>query len=40
MREYGYAAVQAGREAEAEMGAGRSGIAWWLYRHLARARPN
>ena len=38
MRAYGFAAVQASREAEAEMGARRSGIAFWLYRHLARTR--
>ena len=38
MRGYGFAAVQASREAEAEMGARRGGIAFWLYRHLARTR--
>ncbi len=39
MREYGFAAVRASREAEAEMGTRRSSIGFWLYRHLARARP-
>ena len=39
MRDYGFAAVRASREAEAEMGTRRSGIAFWLYRHLGRARP-
>ncbi len=38
MREYGFAAVQASREAEAEMGARRGGIAFWLYRRLVRTR--
>ena len=38
MRDYGFAAVRASREAEAEMGTRRSGIAFWLYRHLGRAR--
>ena len=38
MREYGFAAVRASREAEAGMGTRRGGIAFWLYRHLAR-RP-
>ena len=38
MREYGFAAVQASREAEAEMGARRSSVAFWLYRRVARGR--
>jgi 2-polyprenyl-6-methoxyphenol hydroxylase-like FAD-dependent oxidoreductase len=38
MRDYGFAAVRASREAEAEMGTRRSGIAFWLYRRLARTR--
>jgi hypothetical protein len=32
MREYGYAAVQASRLAEAEMGIRRSSLRFWLYR--------
>jgi 2-polyprenyl-6-methoxyphenol hydroxylase-like FAD-dependent oxidoreductase len=39
MREYGYAAVRASREAEAGMGAQRGGLARWLYRRLARGAP-
>jgi hypothetical protein len=34
------AAVQASREAEAEMGARRSAVGFWLYRHLARSRAS
>jgi hypothetical protein len=36
MREYGYAAVAASRQAEAETGARRSPLLFWLYRRLAR----
>jgi 2-polyprenyl-6-methoxyphenol hydroxylase-like FAD-dependent oxidoreductase len=36
MREYGYAAVAASREAEAETGARRNRLLFWLYRRLAR----
>jgi 2-polyprenyl-6-methoxyphenol hydroxylase-like FAD-dependent oxidoreductase len=38
LREYGFAAVQASRQAEAEMGARRRGAAYWLHRRLARGR--
>jgi hypothetical protein len=38
MREYGYAAVAASRRAEAETGARRHPLLFWLYRHLPR-RP-
>jgi len=37
MREYGYAAVAASRQAEAETGARRNRLLFWLYRHLAQA---
>jgi len=36
MREYGYAAVEASRQAEAETGARHNGLMFWLYRHLSR----
>jgi 2-polyprenyl-6-methoxyphenol hydroxylase-like FAD-dependent oxidoreductase len=36
MREYGYAAVKASREAEAEMGTRRNSAMFWLYRKLSR----
>jgi hypothetical protein len=36
MREYGYAAVAASRKAEAETGARRNRLLFWLYRRLAR----
>jgi 2-polyprenyl-6-methoxyphenol hydroxylase-like FAD-dependent oxidoreductase len=36
MREYGYAAVEASRRAEAETGTRRNRLAFWLYRRLAR----
>jgi 2-polyprenyl-6-methoxyphenol hydroxylase-like FAD-dependent oxidoreductase len=36
MREYGYAAVEASRRAEAEMGTRRSSVMFWLYRKLSR----
>jgi len=36
VREYGYAAVAASRQAEAETGARRNPLLFWLYRHLAR----
>jgi 2-polyprenyl-6-methoxyphenol hydroxylase-like FAD-dependent oxidoreductase len=36
MREYGYAAVAASRQAEAQTGARRSRLLFWLYRRLAR----
>jgi 2-polyprenyl-6-methoxyphenol hydroxylase-like FAD-dependent oxidoreductase len=38
MREYGYAAVAASRQAEAETGARRNRLLFWLYRRMAR-RP-
>ena len=38
LRDYGFAAVQASREAEAEMGARRRGAARWLRRWPARGR--
>ena len=38
LRDYGFAAVQASREAEAEMGARRRGAARWLRRRPARGR--
>ena len=37
MREYGYAAVAASRQAEAETGARRHPLLFWLYRRLARS---
>jgi 2-polyprenyl-6-methoxyphenol hydroxylase-like FAD-dependent oxidoreductase/predicted kinase len=37
MREHGYAAVAASRQAETETGARRSRVQFWLYRRLARA---
>ncbi len=37
MREYGYAAVAASRQAEAETGARRNRLLFWLYRRLARS---
>jgi 2-polyprenyl-6-methoxyphenol hydroxylase-like FAD-dependent oxidoreductase len=37
MREYGYAAVAASRQAEAETGARRHRLLFWLYRRLAQA---
>jgi 2-polyprenyl-6-methoxyphenol hydroxylase-like FAD-dependent oxidoreductase len=37
MREYGYAAVAASRQAEAETGARRNRPLFWLYRRLARS---
>lgn len=40
MREYGFAAVQGSRDAEAEMGARRGNIMFWLYRHLAHRRAS
>ena len=41
MREYGYAAVTASRQAEAETGARRNRLLFWLYRRLARgSRPS
>ena len=40
MREYGYAAVAASRRAEAETGARRNRLLFWLYRQMARgSRP-
>ena len=36
MREYGYAAVAASRQAEAETGARRNRLLFWLYRQLGR----
>jgi len=36
MREYGYAAVAASRQAEAQTGARRNRLLFWLYRRLAR----
>ena len=36
MREYGYAAVAASRQAEAETGARRNRLLFWLYRRLPR----
>ena len=36
MRDYGYAAVEASRQAEAETGARRHSALCWLYRKLAR----
>ena len=33
MREYGYAAIAASRQAEAETGARRNRLLFWLYRH-------
>ncbi len=36
MRDYGYAAVEAARQAERETGARRKGMMFWFYRHLAR----
>jgi 2-polyprenyl-6-methoxyphenol hydroxylase-like FAD-dependent oxidoreductase len=38
MREYGYAAVAASRQAEAETGARRNRLLFWLYRRLP-SRP-
>ncbi|HEV2260503.1 MAG TPA: FAD-dependent monooxygenase [Streptosporangiaceae bacterium] len=40
MREYGYAAVAASRQAEAETGARRNRLMFWLYRRLARDAPS
>lgn len=40
MRQYGYAAVQASRQAEAAMGARRSGLKSWLHRHQASSRAS
>ena len=40
MREYGYAAVAASREAEAELGARGNRLMFWLYRRLATRRPD
>jgi 2-polyprenyl-6-methoxyphenol hydroxylase-like FAD-dependent oxidoreductase len=37
MREYGYAAVAASRQAEAQTGARRNRVLFWLYRRLARS---
>jgi 2-polyprenyl-6-methoxyphenol hydroxylase-like FAD-dependent oxidoreductase len=37
MREYGYAAVAASRQAEAETGARRNRLLFWLYRRLPRS---
>jgi len=37
MREYGYAAVAASRQAEAQTGARRNRVMFWLYRRLARS---
>ncbi len=37
MREYGYAAVAASRQAEAQTGARRNWLLFWLYRRLARS---
>ena len=39
MREYGYAAVEASTQAEAENARRRSGLMFWLYRRLSRTRP-
>ncbi|MHA6765483.1 FAD-dependent oxidoreductase [Streptacidiphilus sp. PAMC 29251] len=36
MRAYGYAAVEASRQAEAETGARHNTLIFWLYRHLVR----
>jgi 2-polyprenyl-6-methoxyphenol hydroxylase-like FAD-dependent oxidoreductase len=36
MREYGYAAVEASRQAETEMGTRRSSLRFWFYRKLSR----
>jgi hypothetical protein len=36
MRDYGYAAVEESRRAEADTGARRNRLAFWLYRRLAR----
>ena len=38
VREYGYAAVAASRQAEAETGARRNPLLFWLYRRL-QSRP-
>ncbi|MEY9847266.1 FAD-dependent oxidoreductase [Streptacidiphilus sp. MAP5-3] len=40
MREYGNAAVEASRKAEAEYARRRGGPMFWLYRRLARNRPS
>lgn len=40
LRQYGYAAVEASRQAEAAMGARRSSLKSWLYRQLARGRAS
>jgi 2-polyprenyl-6-methoxyphenol hydroxylase-like FAD-dependent oxidoreductase len=37
MREYGYAAVAASRQAEAQTGARHNRVVFWLYRRLARS---
>ena len=37
MRDYGYAAVAASRQAEAETGARRHPLLFWLYRRRARS---
>jgi 2-polyprenyl-6-methoxyphenol hydroxylase-like FAD-dependent oxidoreductase len=37
MREYGYAAVAASRQAEAQTGARRNRLLFWLYRRLVRS---
>lgn len=34
--EHGYAAIAASQQAMADMGARRSRLVFWLYRHLAR----
>jgi hypothetical protein len=39
LRDYGFAAVAASAAAEADMGARRGGVLFWLYRHLGRQRP-
>lgn len=39
MREYGYAAVEASKQAEAENARRRGGLMFWLYRLLTRTRP-
>jgi 2-polyprenyl-6-methoxyphenol hydroxylase-like FAD-dependent oxidoreductase len=40
LREYGYAAVQASRDAEADIGTRRRSVTFWLYRHLAPSRTS
>ena len=40
MREVGYAAVAASRQAETELGARRNKLMFWLYRRLAARQAN